>query len=683
MKFSIYRIASIFILSSVFALTGSTVQSARGQTASPSPSTSKQDKPSPSPATPQQPTTERERRARAYSKLLEGERHLLELRTAGSAESLRLARQAFQEAATLDPVLAEAHTALAEISFYYPPQDFDAAAREGADAVRIDPDNFGAHKILSRLYAIRSGLREGNLNRQFVDLAIKELKEVARLDKDNAEAWALLGEFYQATGKTEEALSAWANWAAAPPTSDTRFFQYLTNRELSPDAAAARLGEGLLSAGRPKEALAAIRRAIALNPENTDYGELLAQAIEAGGIDDKLAIAELQRMVAADPANTSVAELLARIQARAGRIDDAIATLRSAISHQPKGDRTQQSLRNSLAQLYADSKRYTEAIAVYEEQLKEHGIGNTLLKTDEEKLFAVRTLQRMIDVYKRAGRASDVEAVIDRMRQLLGRDDPSPDAQRIEYLREQGKRTEALQAVRAARKLYPDEMGFLHLEAETLTDLGRIDEAVALLKTQLKNSIEDFTLYLEISNLYLQAGHASEAVEAARKALSLAQAERPEMADAALITLSSAQERAGDPRGSEESLRKILARDPNNATALNNLGYFLIERNERLTEAFEMIQRAVRANPTNASFLDSLGWAYFKLGKLDEAERNLTEAARRNNQSATIQEHLGDLYQRRGKLEQARAAWQRALSLATEAEDTARLRAKLNGKTQK
>lgn len=155
------------------------------------------------------------------------------------------------------------------------------------------------------------------------------------------------------------------------------------------------------------------------------------------------------------------------------------------------------------------------------------------------------------------------------------------------------------------------------------------------------------------------------------------------MIEAALITLSSAQERAGDPKGSEESLRRILSSDPDNATALNNLGYFLIERNERQAEALEMIQRAVRANPTNSSFLDSLGWAYFKLGRLDEAERHLAEAARRNNQSATIQEHLGDLYQQRGKTEMARAAWQKALSLTVESVNTTRIKAKLGVKTQK
>jgi Flp pilus assembly protein TadD len=226
-------------------------------------------------------------------------------------------------------------------------------------------------------------------------------------------------------------------------------------------------------------------------------------------------------------------------------------------------------------------------------------------------------------------------------------------------------------------------VGFVRLEAQALVDLGRVDEGIGVLRTLLKNTADDFYDHLFISSLYLQAGRGTEAVEAARKALDLAPAGRPDMMADALITLSTAQERSGDPKGSEESLRRILARDPNNATALNNLGYFLVERNERLPEALEMIQRAVRVNPTNSSFLDSLGWAYFKLGKLDEAEKHLSEAARRNTTSATIHEHLGDLYQKRGRSEEARVAWQKALSLSTEAGDVARLKGKLGDKAQK
>jgi tetratricopeptide (TPR) repeat protein len=684
-KFSVSRIAQLLILASVFTALLLTTENAHGQTppAATQSSSPTSERNASISAARQEPATQRERRAQAYAKLLEGQRNLSDLRRDGDAAALAHARQAFQDAATLDPTLAEAHTALAEIAFYYPPQDFEAAAREGVNATRVDPDNFGAHHLLSRLFTIKSGLREGNLSRSSADLAIKELKEVARLDKNNAEAWALLGEFYQATGRTRESLDALTHWAAAPASSDTRFFQYITNRDLSPDAAAARLGEGLLNAGRGAEALAAVRRAIALSPENKEYGELLGQIIEAGGIEDSSAITELQRMVAADPTNTDTVELLARVQARAGRVEDAATTVRAAISRQPKGDREQQMLRTFLAQLYADAARYMDAIAVYEEQLKEQGIGSVPLTTVEQRAVASRTLQRMIEVYKRAGRASDVSATIERMRRLLGKDDPTPDAQYILSLRDQGKKSEALQAARAARQRFPEQTDFVLIEAQTLGELGRVDEAVALLNTLLKGSIDDFDKYLLISSLYLQSARAPEAVAAARKALEIAPTERPDMMEAALITLSSAQERAGDPKGSEDSLRRILAKDPNNATALNNLGYFLVERNERLTEALQLIQRAVRANPTNSSFLDSLGWAYFKLGKLDEAERHLTEAARRNSTSATIQEHLGDLYQQRGKLEMARSAWQKALSLVIEAQDSARLKAKISSETQR
>jgi len=186
-----------------------------------------------------------------------------------------------------------------------------------------------------------------------------------------------------------------------------------------------------------------------------------------------------------------------------------------------------------------------------------------------------------------------------------------------------------------------------------------------------------------MSSLLISAGRGAEAVEAARKALALVPADAPEQSNNALIMLSSAQERTGDLKGAEATLRQVLAKDPNNATALNNLGYFLADHDERLEEALGMIQRAVRAEPTNPSYLDSFGWAYYKLGKLKEAERYLSDAARRNPASATIQEHLGDLFQRLGQREKAQTSWRKALSLAAEAADSARIKAKLNGETNK
>ena len=78
--------------------------------------------------------------------------------------------------------------------------------------------------------------------------------------------------------------------------------------------------------------------------------------------------------------------------------------------------------------------------------------------------------------------------------------------------------------------------------------------------------------------------------------------------------------------------------------------------------------------------IDSLGWAYFKLGQLDQAERYLTEAARLEPTQAEIREHLGDLYGRQGEMEKARAAWQEALSRSVESDQQARLKAKMAGR---
>lgn len=686
---SFSRIATRVGLMFVLAVHSAGLVAAHAQTVKPSPAaTPAQSQPDDSSTQKQPPsvqvsstqqTTAREQRAQAYAKLLEGQRLLGDARRGAGEAVLRQARQAFQSATTLDPSLAEAHTALAEIALYHAPQDLEAAIREASQAARIDRNSFGAHRLLSRAYTLKSGLREGKLNKTFVERAIQELNEVARLDSNNAEAWALLGELYHATGRSPEAISALTQWAAAPAPTETRFFQFITNRELSADAAAARLGEVLMAAGRTREALASIRRAISLNPENKDYSELLAQAFEAVG-DNEGAVAELQKLIAADPTNTSVPRILARIQARGGRIDEAVATIRTAMSKQPRGDQEQKMLRLYLARLLSDALRHTDAIAVYEEALKERGINTALLASDDDREFATIILQRIIALQKSAGLMKEATASIERMRTLLGKEDSSADEQYVELLRHEGKREEALPAIRAARQRFPEQNEFLRLEAETLADLGRVDEAVALLRPQLKGSLEDFDEYLVISGLYAQAGRGREAIEAARKALSLAPAERTDLQVAALITLSSAQDRAGDASGSEESLRRVLAKEPDNATALNNLGYYLVERNVRLNEALELIQRAVRAEPTNSSFLDSLGWVYFKLGQLENAERNLREAARRNSKSATIQEHLGDLYHRQGKMDLARAAWQKALSLSLEVDKTARLKAKLNGK---
>ncbi|HEX8175619.1 MAG TPA: tetratricopeptide repeat protein [Pyrinomonadaceae bacterium] len=627
--------------------------------------------------------TGRERRAAAYAKLMEGQRFLATITRSNVDANLRRAKLAFQESTQLDPTLAEAHTALAWAAFYYPPYDFEEAERQATLAVGVNRDNFGAHRILSRTFVIKSGLREGKLVPPMVEKAIASLRELVRLNPNDAEGWALLGEYYFATDRTNEAIEAWTKWSAAPGSLEPRFYQAVTNgRELSPESAAARLSQAYMRAGRYKEATEAIRRALYLEPDNKEYLDILSQSLAAGGTGDAAAISELKRISDASPSNLTALRALARAQARAGRIDDAAATLRAGLLRKGISAEERVQLRVELATTLSDAERYNDAAAVYEEMLKDRGLSDQPLTDEEEREMATEIFQRIVNLQKSAGRSSDAVATINRMRRVMGSEDPTPDFIYIDLLRNEGKWREALQAIYAAKKNFPTQGEFISLEAQTLTDLGRVDEAVTLLRAQLKGSAQDFNTHLNISNLYTQAGRGREAVEAARKALEMVPQGQPQFLNAALLTLASAQERAGDMKGSEASIRRVLEKEPDNATALNNLGYFLVERNERLTEALEMIQRAVRAEPTNSSFLDSLGWAYFKLGKLDEAERNLKEAARRDPTSSTIQEHLGDVFQKQGKATEARAAWQKALTLSTNADETARIKAKLDGKSK-
>jgi tetratricopeptide (TPR) repeat protein len=108
-------------------------------------------------------------------------------------------------------------------------------------------------------------------------------------------------------------------------------------------------------------------------------------------------------------------------------------------------------------------------------------------------------------------------------------------------------------------------------------------------------------------------------------------------------------------------LTAAVASDPLSAPALNSLGYTLAERGERLPEAIAYIERALKVDPDNPSYVDSLGWALFKHGRADEAEPHLRKAADALPTNSVIQDHHGDVLAKQGKYQEAIVAWERAL----------------------
>lgn len=126
-----------------------------------------------------------------------------------------------------------------------------------------------------------------------------------------------------------------------------------------------------------------------------------------------------------------------------------------------------------------------------------------------------------------------------------------------------------------------------------------------------------------------------------------------------LYTRGMLSEQLGDPQGLERDLRLILEREPDNAMALNALGYTLADRNERLEEALDLIERAYALEPEDPAITDSLGWVHFRLGNLDMAEELLRQAY----QAFPDQEvaaHLGEVLWHQGRKQEARAIWSEA-----------------------
>jgi len=211
------------------------------------------------------------------------------------------------------------------------------------------------------------------------------------------------------------------------------------------------LAEVLLRAGRHAEALAAVRRALATEPGNARYLELLGEALEAGGGADEGVIEELRRVVAQNPQSAVAVGMLARAQSRAGRVDDAARTLRAGIAAvKPGNDRDRLNLQLVLAQTFEDASRFDDAATIYEDLLAARNIKDSPLGNDRDRRFASEALARIINLRRQAGQHEKATAAVERMRLLLGSNDPTPEIYGVDLLLAQGKREEALAAARAA-----------------------------------------------------------------------------------------------------------------------------------------------------------------------------------------------------------------------------------------
>jgi len=128
----------------------------------------------------------------------------------------------------------------------------------------------------------------------------------------------------------------------------------------------------------------------------------------------------------------------------------------------------------------------------------------------------------------------------------------------------------------------------------------------------------------------------------------------------------------------EADLQKAMELDPEQPLVLNYLGYSWVDQGRNLKEAMELIRRAVKLDPNDGYFVDSLGWAHYRLGNYPKAVEHLERAVELRPDDPVINDHLGDAYWRVGRQFEAKYQWSQALTLKPEPEDKKKIEGKLS-----
>lgn len=209
-----------------------------------------------------------------------------------------------------------------------------------------------------------------------------------------------------------------------------------------------------------------------------------------------------------------------------------------------------------------------------------------------------------------------------------------------------------------------------------LQTMERYEEATQYLARVVGANPEDAEAAVQLGNAHRANSNFEEAAEIYTKAIKVNA--DPKDADWRIYYFRGVSlERSKRWPEAESDFRAALALNPDQPQVLNYLGYSWVDRGANLDEALDMIKKAVDARPNDGYIVDSLGWAYYRLGRYDEAVTALETAVQLRAQDAVINDHLGDAYWKAGRKREALFQWAHARDLEPEEEDLPKILAKL------
>ncbi len=396
--------------------------------------------------------------------------------------------------------------------------------------------------------------------------------------------------------------------------------------------------------GREKNrsgAMSVLKKIVEAEPDLLEARFAIAELASRTGL-MPLADAELTKLNEQYPENERVVEYRARVLQSLNKSTEARELLEGFLARNPNAQRA----RMSYGRLLVGERRFEEAATTFA----------TLVEADDnaaDARYALAIVYMQLRNYKAAG--ENFQSLVDRgqrryeasyyLGQLAERDDNEEEAlaayRRVErgefalnaqiraanLLARQKQLTSARSSLQNLRRLYPSEAVRLYrAEGDILVRSEQLDEAMAVYSDALESKPQNTDL------LYARAMVAA---------------------------------RADNIKNLERDLRDILSREPDNADALNALGYTLADKTTRYDEAYALIQRAVKIKPDDHYVIDSLGWVLYRLKRYEEAVVQLRRAWN-IRADAEVGAHLGEVLWVMGKKDEARQIWKEALDAAAD-----------------
>jgi len=560
----------------------------------------------------------------------------------GSSSDVSKAIHYYQEALKLDP---KDGLILEELTDLYIKTNRLADAVDQAEGLlKVDPANLDARRTLAQIYTHLAigDTPNAKIDDAYLHKAIEQYQKVTEQAPKDVESWTYLGKLYRASSDSAAAEKAFNSALQAEPDNEDA----LTG-----------LAAVYSDMGDSAKALEKLKTLADKSPnERTLY--VLAQQYESMN-DPKSAAEALQRAVALDPDDERLQKELAFDLREAGQLDESLKVYQQLASDSPRDP----AYRLWIARIFRSKRDFAaaeKALATAQlldpDNLEVRDEQVLLLESEGKTDEALTAMKSLLDTLPRrayTGRDANTRGRLVRQLAFL--------------YREAKQYPAAVDAFREYATLDTDSGDDAQLDAAAqivatyriagdLTAAER--EAQAGIKKFADNHGADCEMQLALAGVYEQGKRWNDMMKALDRADQLASTDS--VREQVYMRRGAGLERQKKYDQSEAAFRKVLELNPKNAEALNYLGYTLADRNVRLEEAYELIKRAVDLEPENGAYLDSLGWVYFRQGKLDDA-RGLLERALDRMPDPTVHDHLGDVYLKLGRTKEAIVQWQDSL----------------------